>query len=225
MAIDCQYPLFLIKHGGGYVSVVDPSAPETAPVQALSVFSDEALAGQFIDAIGIMAGIKEIRNARDFAWLLTSLQAPVSEVVMDPEPNSPEIKGLWRRTVAQMLAEHLEFDYSPWNYPVFAILERNEAQQQGWSCIDGTKADGSQVKVAALFTSQELADAYLRDADQEGDIYPLPNVAAVRTWLTEIQAEVAAVAIAPIVQDGIRQAQQCISVDRLLHDYLISRKP
>lgn len=222
--LECPYPLYLVKHGGGYVSLLEEGAdPETSD-QALAVFSQEALAAEFIDTIGVMAGIKTLANAREFAWLLASLREPVVEVILDQPPGETELSGQWRVPVSEMLNHHLVVDYSPWNYPVYAVQEVFEGRDLGYSCITGQDSEGNPVTVLTLFTRPQLAQDYLQACKTKGELERFDSVEQIRPWLESLDAEVSAVAIDPVIEKNQRRADQCIGLDRLLESYLVSRR-
>lgn len=223
MKLKCDYPLFLVKHGGGYISLLEEGAdPETSD-QALAIFSTEEKAAEFIDTIGVMAGIKPLGNAREFAWLLASLQAPVVEVILDQPAGETELTGEWRSTVRELLNKHLIVDYSPWNYPVYAVRETFEGKELGWSCIQGQDSEGNPVTVLALFTQPGIARDYLKACKTKGDLKSFEDVDQIRPWLEELEGQVSAVAIDPVIENNQRRADQCIGLERLLDAYLVSR--
>ena len=67
---------------------------------------------------------RALSNAREFDWLLRSLQAPVSQIALDPEPTDDEVNARWSISVEEMLQQHLVVDYSPWNYPVYVLAQK-----------------------------------------------------------------------------------------------------
>lgn len=224
MDLKYDYPLFLVKHGGGYISLLEEGAdPETAD-QALAVFSSEELAAEFIDGVGVMAGIKPLFNAREFAWLLASLRTPVVEVILDQPAGQLKLEGTWRESVSRLLNEHLIVDYSPWNYPVFAVQERFEGKELGYSCIQGSDNEGNPVTVLALFTEKEAAFDYLKACKIKGELQQFDRMPEIRDWLQSLDTQVAAVAIDPVIEKNQRRADQCIGLDRLLESYLVSKR-
>jgi|GEM_PF-1443402 len=223
MNFSLAYPLFLVKHGGGYISLVDEKSAETPPTEVLTVFSDEQKASVFIDTVGIMAGIKRLGNSREFAWLLTSLQAPVCEVVLDPGTEPGEIQGIWRLGVRDLLNKHLKIDYSPWNYPVFAIREEFDRKVQGWSSISGSGVDGQKITAAAIFSGQQAALDYKEEAGIRGTLVQFDEMLAIREWIQGLAVEVLALAINPTVEKGVRKAGQCLAINKLLDDYLVEK--
>lgn len=222
MKLNCEYPMYLVKHGGGYVSLLEEGAdPETSD-QALAVFSNETLAAEFIETIGVMASIKSLQNAREFAWLLASLQAPVVEVILDQPPGETQLGGQWRVGVSELLNHHLIVDYSPWNYPVYAVEEVFEGKSKGWSCIQGEDSEGNPVTVLALFTQTSIAEDYLKASRTRGELKSFSDVEMIRPWLESLTDQVTAVAIDPVIANGQRRADQCLGLERLLDSYLVS---
>jgi len=62
--LELGYPLYLLHHGPGYVSLVDVNAATEPPPQALALFSSHALAAKFIEQMLGLAGIKALRSGR-----------------------------------------------------------------------------------------------------------------------------------------------------------------
>lgn len=212
-----QYPLFLIRHGEGYASIVDSAAPSDAN-QALAVFRREESALEFMNQCGILGTLRSLRNDREFIWLLRSVQAPVAHVVLDPEAQlSSEGGEPWQASVEELLASHLIADNSPWSYPVFVV-----AQGEGFVSIQGQGGDGNTLHAVAFFESEAKVSKYLEAADEEGTAVPLKDMEQARSFLVSVNAEVSAVAWNPAVLEGQRVAKHCFAVDTLLQKYLIA---
>lgn len=212
-----EYPIYLIPHGGGYASMVDPNTQADAePTQMLVVYTESEVAVRFMTEFGIPDTPRMLFNDREFGWLLQSLRAPVKEVAFDPSPLGDEIAARWQVAVPELLEEYLTADYSPWNYPVYAV-----AQETGFVSIDGTGSAGEPLTVLGLFTSQEKANEYLKAADESGELCTLKNLDEAQVFLTALTGQVAAVALDPIVEQDQRTAKHCFPLKTLLEKYLV----
>ncbi len=212
-----EYPIYLIPHGGGYASMVDPkTAADDAPTQMLVVYTQSEVAVQFMSEFGIPKVPRLLFNDREFGWLLQSLKAPVTTVVFDPSPLGDKIGARWQIAVQELVDDHLTTDYSPWNYPVFAI-----AQESGFVSIDGVGVGGEPLPAIGLFTSEEKAKHYLATAGESGELCELTNLDDARTFLTALADQLAAVALDPRVEEDQRTAKHCFSLETLLDKYLI----
>ncbi len=214
MTFSWRYPLYLLPHQQGYASLVDSNKHE--PVQSLIVCTGAQAAVELMSQFALLGTPRALRNAREFRWLLESLKQPVSEVVFDPAPTDNAYNARWQVRVAELLKQHLPSDNSPWNYPVFAIGQGN-----GFACIEGARDDESPWKAIGIFSSQEKAAAYLRHADEQGDVLELADLEAAVTFLAALQADIPAVALDPRVVDGRRAAEYCLTMEVLLTKYLV----
>ncbi len=235
-----RYPLYLLHHGPGYVSLVDVQSTAQPPPQALAVFSTYELAADFVEQMAGFAGIKAIKNAREFQWLLTSLKEPVVQVVLNPAIDRPEIVGVWRRTISELLERHIEIDNSPWNYPVYMLRGVSEGSPErsatsfashvktgGWSSIRAG-ASSHWFEFVVLFTSQKLAETYRSAiADEDGwlELISLADMWALRERLVDLGAEIAGVAVNPTFEAGVRKCDSCLEIGRLLEHYLVVARP
>lgn len=212
-----EYPIYLIPHGGGYASMVDPNAAaDAAPTQMLVVYTESELAVQFMSEFGMADTPRTLFNDREFSWLLQSLRAPVTEVVFDPSPLGDKIDAHWRVAVRELLDEHLTTDYSPWNYPVYAV-----AQETGFVSIDTAGSAGEPLTVLGLFTSEAKATGYLAAANESGELCTLRNLDEARVFLSALTEQIAAVALDPIVDQDQRTAKHCFPLETLLNKYLV----
>ncbi|MBC8353538.1 MAG: hypothetical protein H8E66_16185 [Planctomycetes bacterium] len=212
-----EYPIYLIPHGGGYVSMVDPTAEsENVPTQMLVVYTQSEVAVQFMSEFGIEDTPRMLFNDREFSWLLRSLRAPVTDVAFDPSPLGDKIDARWQLAVSELLTEHLTADYSPWNYPVYAI-----AQESGFVSIDGADSSGERLRVLGLFSSEEKANDYLLAADELGELCMLTNLDETRAFLSALTKQIEAVALDPTVEPDQRAAKHCFPLDTLLNKYLV----
>jgi hypothetical protein len=219
MSFPLNYPLSLIALDGGYVSVVDADGAEPRP-HYLAVFTSEDAAETFMQRCEVLGAIKELRNARDFAWLLQSVRPPVTRVSFDPEPLSLTVQGRWQVDIQEMLNEHLLIDYSPWNYPAFAIR-----QPRGYASIHGETSHGSQWTAVSIFTSREKAEAFLTASGEQGEIEDVVNLAAARKLLESLKDVAQAVAIDPTIEEDRHNAQHCLGLQNVLDKYLVQTKP
>lgn len=212
-----EYPIYLIPHGGGYASMVDPdNEAEAEPTQMLVVYTESDVAVQFMSEFGIPDTPRMLFNDREFGWLLESLRSPVRDVVFDPSPLGDKIDARWQVAVRELLDEYLTADYSPWNYPVYAI-----AQETGFVSIDGAGSLGESLTVLGLFSSQDKAKGYLEAADESGELCTLTNLDETRIFLTALTEQIAAVALDPIVEQERRTAKHCFPLETLLKKYLV----
>lgn len=210
-----EYPIYLIPHGGGYASIVDPNA-EAEPTQMLVVYTESEVAVQFMSEFGMADTPRMLFNDREFSWLLQSLRAPVTDVAFDPSPLGDKVGARWQVAVSELLESHLTADYSPWNYPVYAI-----AQEKGFVSIDGARSDDEPLTVLGLFTREDKARGYLEAADEAGELCTLASLDEMRTFLTALRHQIAAVALDPIVEQDQRTAKHCFPLETLLNKYLV----
>lgn len=212
-----EYPIYLIPHGGGFASIVDPNTESCAePTQMLVVYTESEVAVQFMSEFGMEDTPRMLFNDREFSWLLQSLRAPVFDVAFDPSPLGDKVGARWQVAVRELLATHLTADYSPWNYPVYAI-----AQGTGFVSIDAAGSDGQPLTILGLFTSAEKANGYLAAADESGELCTLANIEETRTFLTALTDLIGAVALDPTVENDQRTAKHCFPLDTLLSKYLV----
>lgn len=212
-----EYPIYLIPHGNGYASMVDPStSPDAAPIQMLVVYTESEVAVQFMAEFGMDDTPRMLFNDREFSWFLQSLRAPVTEVAFDPSPLGDKVDARWQVAVRELLDDHLTTDYSPWNYPVYAI-----AQDIGFVSIDATGSGGEPLTVLGLFTSEDKAKTYLKAANETGELCELTDLDEAKTFLTALTELIAAVALDPVVEEDQRTAKHCFPLDTLLNKYLV----
>ncbi|MBI2480630.1 MAG: hypothetical protein HYV60_19000 [Planctomycetia bacterium] len=212
-----EYPIYLIPHGGGFASMVHPDTEADAePTQMLVVYTESEVAVQFMSEFGMDDKPRMLFNDREFSWLLRSLRAAVTDVAFDPSPLGDKVGARWQVAVRELLATHLTADYSPWNYPVYAI-----AQDTGFASIDAADSDGQPLTVLGLFTSEGKANSYLAAANESGELCPLTNLDEARTFLTALTNLIGAVALDPTVENDQRTAKHCFPLDTLLSKYLV----
>lgn len=220
-----SYPLYLLHHGPGYVSLVDVESRREPQPQALALFSSYEKAASFVEQMGGLAGIKAIRNGKELQWLLTSLTEPVVESVLDPAVDRPEIAGIWRRSVAELLARGIEIDNSPWNYPIY-LLKSIEVER-GWSSIQAGAAS-TWFSFVVLFTAEKLALGYQQEIQRDdglSELVAVPDMWRLREHLLEMGPRIAGVAVNPSVEDGVRKCANCLEIGRLLEHYLVVVPP
>jgi uncharacterized protein (DUF952 family) len=231
--LELGYPLYLLHHGPGYVSLVDVAAETEPQPQALALFSSYEQAAEFVEAMAGFAGIKALRSGRELQWLLASLKQPVVEAVLDPALDRPEIAGVWRRSVRELLEEHVQIDNSPWHYPVYLLRRPVAAEVEsgrraadegklGWSSISAG-GESQWFLFVALFTEERLAAEY-RVATEGEDGWPEVVEVTGRQGLREILVglgrQIAGVAVNPTVAAGVRKCENCLEIGRLLDHYL-----
>lgn len=214
MQFEWQYPLFLIPHAGGYAALVDDTV--TPAEQALVVTTNGELALALMHRFDILSVPRQLHNAREFKWLLESLQSPITRVVFDPQPVEDRCDAAWRVSVADLLGRYVIADNSPWNYPITVI-----ANDEGFLCIGDDEPKEQAVNAIAVFTEQSKADAYLSETNDVGTPCHLGNVTEAKTFLSSLVPVVNAVAINPRVENGIRVTKHCFSLETLLTKYLV----
>ena len=192
------------------------SETDDAPTQLLVVYTQSEVAVQFMSEFGIDDTPRMLFNDREFSWLLQSLRSPVTDVAFDPSPLGDKIDARWQIAVNELLEQHLTADYSPWNYPVYAV-----AQESGFVSIDGAGSGGEPITVLGLFSTEDKAKAYLAATEEFGELCALINLDDTRTFLNALTDQIAAVALDPIVAQDQRTAKHCFPLDTLLNKYLV----
>jgi hypothetical protein len=214
MNITWNYPIYLIPHQAGYVSI---AADDGSDDQMLVVYTCEASAAGFMEDHGLPGTPRPLRNAREFGWLLDALRAPVTRVAFDPEVTDRRANPRWEIPVKKLRSKHLAADFSPWNYPVYVV-----AQDTGFACIRGQASDGRPLTAIAVFTSSERARSYLRDAGEIGQLCELVDMRLTRRFLDALALEIFAVAVDPVVHEAGRKAKYCFDIATLLEKYLVA---
>ncbi len=215
MSFSWNYPIYLLPHDRGYASLVDQNGEQ--PVHSLIVCTEPQLGIELMGQFSLLGAPRALRSPREFRWLLQSLKAPVTSVAFDPNPTDHAINAEWQATVSDLLTRHLPNDLSPWDYPIFAV-----GQERGFACIEATSDAAAAMQALGIFTSAEKAEAYLRDAEQEGSLLELTDLEMTVTFLSALQAEIAAVAIDPKIVGGQHRTEHCLGIDVLLTKYLVS---
>ena len=214
MTMQWTYPVYLVPLPGGYASIDDETSADQKS-RALVVFTDEEKYRQFTAGIGIDSDPKPLKNAREFAWLLQNIKAPVARVAFDPPADGQPPQ--WSAGIDELLQDHLVIDYSPWNYPVFVVDHGG-----GFATIEGKKGEGQTVmRAVALFTDQAKAREYLIDADESGTIRSLNDLDQTRAFLSHVSHDANAVAVNPVVENGKRTAKHCFDLQTVLEKYLV----
>ncbi len=214
--IHWEYPLFLIAHGGGYTSIVDPKDTDDQPQHILTTHSSEGVALEFMQQFAIVGEPRKLNDDREFRWLLKSLKLPVTKVAYDPRPVELDVNARWIASIRTLLDQHLVIDNSPWRYPVF-IIDHGD----GYGSTAGQDQSGKSITLLNLFTTEEQANEYLRGQKRQGNVFTLHNMAHVRDVLSALRDSVTAVAVDPVYESAGSSSQYCISVDALLEKYLV----
>jgi hypothetical protein len=214
MNITWNYPIYLIPHQAGYVSI---AVNDGSDDQMLVVYTCEESAASFMEDHGLPGTPRPLGNAREFGWLLDALHAPVTRVAFDIEVTERRPNPRWEIPVKELRSKHLAADFSPWNYPVYVV-----AQDTGFACIRGSTSDGRPLTAIAVFTSSERAQSYLRDAGEIGQLCELVDMPLTRRFLNSLALEVLAVAVDPVVHPSGRQAKYCFDIATLLENYLVA---
>ncbi len=214
--IQWEYPLYLIAHGGGYTSIVDPQDTDDQPQHILTTHSTEQVALNFMQQFAIIGEPRQLNNDREFRWFLKSLKLPVTKVAYDPEPIEFDINAKWTAKIKTLLEDFLIVDNSPWNYPVYVIK-----QEDGYSSTIGNDEDGAPMTLLNLFTDEEKAKKYAATHDGFGEVTTLHNMEHVREILLGLRDSVSAVAMDPVYEENESSSQYCIGVEALLDKYLV----
>jgi len=214
MSFTWDYPVFVIPHGGGFVSVPVESSQE-APQFAVTVFTSESLARQFMETVDLDGSPAALKNDREFAFFASALKKPCTAVVFDSQPEGTEVCARWQIDVPTLLEKHLPGARSPWDYPVFVL-----AAEEGYALIQGAGAEGSGISAVVLFTDAASAEAYCSAAGFEGAVEPLDTPEATVAFLQAVPPNVTAVAVNPRVEDGRHRAKTCVRIATLLEKYL-----
>lgn len=214
--VQWDYPLFVVAHGGGYVSIVDPSdEDDEQPRQILATHSSEVAALAFMQQFAIVGEPRQLNNDREFRWFLKSLKHPVTKLAFDPQPVELDLNARWIMPIDQFLADYLVVDNSPWHYPVFVIDHGD-----GFGSIEGRNEEGEPVTLLSIFTGEQTAENFLKRQPRGGTVLKLHNMPHVRELLVGLQDEIAAVAIDPLLDEDTTTSQYCLGVDALLNKYL-----
>ena len=104
--------------------------------QSLIAFTESNAAILFIATFNLLSAPRPIKNDRELAWLLRGVQEPVTRILIDANPINPESTSGTLLTIEEVLSQ-LKPEYSPWDYPIFAV-----GKEQGFLSIDGTGDDG-----------------------------------------------------------------------------------
>ncbi|MBI1248481.1 hypothetical protein GC197_11665 [bacterium] len=213
--IQWEYPLYLIAHGGGYTSIVDPQDTDDQPQHILTTHSSEAVALNFMQQFAIIGEPRQLNNDREFRWFLKSLKLPVTKVAYDPEPVEFDVNAKWITTIKRLLEDFLIVDNSPWHYPVYVVRT-----DDGYSSTIGSSETGEQMTLLNLFTDEEKAKSYA-DTQGGGKVTTLHNMEHVREILLGLRESVSAVAMDPVYAEDESSSQYCIGLDALLDKYLV----
>ncbi len=210
-----QYPIYLIPHGGGYASIVDPDSSDQ-PVHHLAVYDELRMAIEFMHDFSILGAPRPMQNDREFLWLLQSLQAPVTQVALNPQPNDDGLRARWTISVRELMDDHLTVEYSPWNYPIYVV-----ALDAGFICIGGQSNDGRDITAIGVFSNEALANKYLEAAGESGTTCELTSVEQATRFFSALDGKVAAAALDPVINDGRHTAKHCFELETLLTKYLV----
>lgn len=214
MDISWNYPIYLIPHQTGYVSIL---ADDGSDQQMLVVYTCRESAAEFMDDHGLPGQPRALQNAREFRWLLDALRAPVTQVAFDPRVVQRHARTRWKVSIPALRDKHLTADFSPWNYPIYVV-----AQDTGFACIQGQASDGRPLMAIALFTSSERAEDYLESTGESGQLCKVGDMALARRLLDSLPLEVFSVAIDPVVDNSVRKARHCFDIATLLEKYLVA---
>ncbi len=219
MSMSWEYPVFILPHGVGYVALVDRNLPDD-PSQMLVVMTELARAEGLMVEFGLPGQPRALKNAREFRWLMESVRPPITQVAFDPRPTDDQVNARWQLPIAQFIEDHLEIDFSPWNYPVFVA-----AQESGFACIEGQSSDGGALSALCIFSNEAKADEYLQAADEWATLCELSSLDEAIRFLKGVGDQIEAVALDPVVDEGRRTAKHCFAMETLLEKYLVRETP
>ncbi len=208
-----NYPIYLIRHEGGYASVAVDSSGDEARF-AVAVFTSVSGAEAFMAAAEFQGEPQALGSDREFAQFLAALRPPFTEVAFDSAPEGPNVNARWTAGVADLLEKHLagKLDLSPFSYPVYVL-----DQDQGYASIEG---GDEQMVAIALFTDRDLAEKYRSGAGINASLHALDAPDQLTDLLRSLSEAVTAVALNPTADGGQRHAKTCVPVATLLEKYL-----
>lgn len=215
MNLKWGYPLYLVRIEYGFASVVDDAADGQRRV-SVAVFTDEAHMDRFMQEVGIEeAPSRQIANDREFAYLLQSLQRPVTSIAFDSAPKGREINARWIVDVQDLLEKHLPYATSPWSYPVYLV-----AEPDGFSCIEGADDSRGPLRAMSVFTMSDGAEEYVRNARIEGSVETIDTPEDFRALLEYVDSSVTAIALDPTADGEHRTAKWCAEIATVLEKYV-----
>lgn len=214
--IQWEYPLYLIAHGGGYTSIVDPQDTDDQPQHILTTHSSEQVALNFMQQFAIIGEPRQLNNDREFRWFLKSLKLPVTKVAYDPNPVEFDVNAKWIAKIKTLLEDYLIVDNSPWNYPVF-VVEKGD----GFSSTTGNDEEGNPITLLNLFTEEDKAKKVSETQEGAGEVITLHNMEHIRELLLGLRDIISAVAMDPVYEENESSSQYCIGVEALLDKYLV----
>ncbi len=214
MSFSWKYPIFVIRHNGGFASA-PLSGDGDEPVVALMLFTEEPAAEAFMKAVELDGEVRSLGNDREVAYLIAALRHPCTSVMFNPTLEGDAVIGQWTVDIATLAEKHLPLARSPWDYPVYVL-----AEGEGYSSITADVPGRGQVVALALFTDAARADSYSESAGIETRRRSLNTPDQLRKLLVELPQNVTVVAIDPLVTDGRRQAKTCVEISVLLEKYL-----
>ena len=210
-----SYPLYLIRIGTGFASVVSDDAEKS--ICSVVVFTSMDRMERFLDKAQLTGEPRELSNDREFAYFAQGLKPPISHVAFDSNPEGKQVNPRWSVEIPTLLRDHLPHSASPWDYPVYAITER-----KGYSCIQGQSSGQETIQAICLFTEYARAADYQTCANLHGDITTLETPSELRKLLEQLKDDASAVAIDPTADGESRQAKVCVSVETVIQRYLPS---
>ena len=209
-----SYPVFVIRIGSGYATMATPESPEEKPEFAVLVFTTEALAEAFIEAVGIQdAEVRFLRSERELGRVLAVQTAEVTHIAIDSVLEDGHLQTNCL-TLYDMVKDHMPLARSPWDYPVF-LLRQADGQ---FAAIATEKS-----LVLALFTSNQKAKEYRARLERPSQ-YELTRVETpgqLHDFLKSLPEETSAVAFNPTIDEESRHsAVQCMEVAKLIEKFL-----
>lgn len=214
MSFSWQYPIYLIRHRGGYASIV--AEPDSAlPDCSVAVFTTRDAAGTFMETVGIYGRLVAIESAMEFSRLVGALKRPATSIAFDPASSGTNPNARWTVDAATLLRDHLPSVQAGWAFPVFVIR-----RDGGYASIEGSAVGRGTLVAIAVFTTRAAAEKYAEDSGESGEIRPLDDVGSFTALAEKIRPQAAAVAVDPTVSQGNRIAPLCVGLDTLIEKYL-----
>jgi hypothetical protein len=214
MAFTWEYPIFLVRCGGGFAAVeIDSDA--AGRQYAVTAFTTEARYEAFVRSIDMEAAPVRLHNDREFAALVTSLSPPFTAIVFDAAPAGDQVNADWQVDITDLLARHLPLARSPWDYPLFVLREA-----AGYTSICGSEGDRGELHAVGLFTRRELADRFAQAAGLEATVDTVSSPQKLANLLAVLPASVSAAAFNPAVEGEHPTAKHCLRISDIREKYL-----
>ncbi|MDA7951291.1 MAG: hypothetical protein MPJ24_07355 [Pirellulaceae bacterium] len=221
MAHPWKFPLYILPHGGGYVSLMRSqyrlategpkgeggNQEEKEDHLAVVLFDDLSLAGDFQEAAGISAPLSSLKRPEDFAEFVRGLTDKTPTVILNPQLKEGELIVEAQAKAVELLARELPSPGIRWGLPLYLLQ-----QKEGWFSLCGTGQDGKQQQAVAAFTQKKALLSVQEELSLVGEIVSLGSLERLNTFLGEIGEEATALAFNPTVEGGRLRASYAITV-------------